>query len=40
MNRKSKFVKDSIVAKNLSFWYNRPIIAKDNIKNKDNGKNK
>jgi uncharacterized protein (TIGR03032 family) len=41
MNRKIKFVQDSIVAKNLSFWYKKHNIAKDNhLKIKDNGKNK
>mgnify|MGYP005645395385 CR=1 FL=1 len=39
LNRKIKFVQDSIVAKNLSFWYKKHNIAKDNhLKIKDNGK--
>jgi len=39
-NRESTFVQDSIVAKNLSFWFKRPNIAKNKSKTTNNGNDK
>ena len=40
INRESTFVKDSIVAKNLSFWFKRPNIATNKSKSTNNGNDK